>query len=258
MSIMESVYLFSISAPHNRIQALGDHFDGPDYFIVKHDEDERPPTYSFGSPHLNSLVEPSEIWARGMGLRSLVNGALNLDFNPTNYFFSSSNLLTFSNLYIAKEDRDITPRAYYEIPQSYPYCSVYIQKAFPQDAQPVGVRAKAIFESRSNEKIRTLLLQLGNGLDWVNLYSILDTVQTFCKQAGTKEFSKVLKKCSLTDDDVGAFTGTVNNYGVLGVSARHGITKNTKPPKRIATISESQSIVIQIANAYLEMHHGLV
>lgn len=247
---MKNKYLFSINTQTSKVLSNSSLL-GLDVSIVCEEEDDRPPHCSFTSPHLTSLSDPTEIWARALSLISLYNGATNLNFNPNTYADTISNI-KLTRLYIWETAEDITPQNTEGIVQKFPFCNDVLNGDARNKLIPKDNLTHSIYLARKEEDIRNLLLQLGNGLDWINLYSILDSVKTYSK----KNYNKVLKGAKVTVENVKAFTGTANNYGLIGVSARHGHLAYAIPSK-IMTLKESQTLVLALINSYLKLTHQI-
>ena len=214
---MENKYIFSISYQNNRV--LSDSYKyGHDLSIVSIEEDDRPPYCYFTSPHLSKLEEPKEIWARALSLITLYNGVSNLNFNPENEIDDISDLKIVKML-IWENHIDITPFDKNDIIESYAFDTKLIldeKRLFKTNRN-----AYLINLAKSKKDILYILRQLGNGLNWKNLYSIYDTVKTYSIDINNEFFETVVTNSGFTTTDLNAFTGTANNFGILGVDARH-------------------------------------
>ena len=247
---MENKYIFSISYQNNRI--LSDSYKyGHDLSIVCIEEDDRPPHCYFTSPHLSKLEEPKEIWARALSLITLYNGVSNLNFNPENEIDDISDL-KIVRMYIWENNKDITPFDKNDIIQSYAFDDKLIldEKRLAKKNR----NAYLINLAKSEKDILYILLQLGNGLNWVNLYSIYDTVKTFSVNINKKHFETVITNSGHTTTNLNAFTGTANNFGILGVDARHG-ELGFGTPKKTLTLKESQKIILSLCNSYIDLKY---
>jgi pSer/pThr/pTyr-binding forkhead associated (FHA) protein len=221
-----------------------------DISIIVEEEDDKPPYCLFASIHLTELTDPKEIWARGMSLLSLYNGLCNLYINPTNGDYPSD--LKLNNLYSIKSNHDLTPVNTHEIVQTHPF-STSIPQLNNSDVKsnPLSYYLNL---AKTEKDVLNILLQLGNGLDWINLYSILDSLKTFSKIVNRKHFNVIVKNSGYTLADIKAFTGTANNYGLIGVSARHGFMTNP-PPAITMSLRESQKLILELCKSYLANTH---
>lgn len=248
-------YVFTLDCLPSHIHSHSEML-GIDFSIIRLEEDDKPSEFYFTSDHINSLNDPLLIWARGLFLLSLYKGAYHLGINPLGEYEMESRL-QFIRLLDWKTWKNITPFNPHLI---VPYAS------FDEDysARPLHPYGKPeiwritnlVFHSRSKTDVRTILMQLGNGLDWINLYSILDSVKTFSKKISKKHYNKVLTRAGFTQKGEKKFTGTANNFGLLSTRARHGHLNYTIPSETM-NLKEAQDFVIRICNSYLYESHNL-
>ena len=234
-----------------------------DIMVVREDEDNKPPYCSLSSPHLTELEKPVEVWARALALLNIYNGSNNLIYNPHGNFDTYA-IQNITGLYIWKTNTNITPNNSIEILPSKPFDINLIDYPLDKTTDPnddLGKlrmvksdnRTHAIYLAKTNDDVKYLLLQLGNGLDWINLYCILDTIKYYTDSA-TGLYQSILTDCSLTTSDIKAFTGTANNFGLIGISARHG-NLGWSTPSRTVDLKEGQSIILKLVNSYLKLKH---
>lgn len=240
--------------------------DNGDIIVVRDDEDDKPPNCFLTSPHLTELKSPLEIWARALALLQIYNGSNNLVYNP-NREYENYEAQKITDLYIWDKYVKITPKDTFDILPFKPFDDKLIDFPLNKIIDPkdkLGIlkvvksnrRTHAIYLSKSNDDVRNLLLQLGNGLDWINLYCILDTIKYYSKLINNKFYENILTNANLTNEDVKAFTGTVNNFGLIGLSARHG-NLGWSTPARTANLKESRTIILKLVNSYFEIKYNL-
>lgn len=246
-------YLFSVDRLNTLIESHNER-TWNDVSIVKLEQDGMAPEFYFTSKHLDDLKDPAEIWAKGLYLLSLYKGAFNIcSYDPfSKYDFE--NRLSFHRLYIWGEPHNITPRDTHLIVPEDPFTEDKINTPLlpfePPDSHFIN---NSIYKSRKEMKIRNLLLQFGNGLSWVNLYAILDSLETYCSK---NKFSEILSNSGVSKSDLNAFTGVANNFGLLGVIARHG-DKQFEEPKKKINLKESQVLILKITLEYLNLEFGI-
>ena len=239
-------------------------FDG-DIIVLRLEEDDKPPFCMITSPHLSSLDNPTEIWARSLSLINLYNGSNNLFYNPNSGIDYYNQKIT--GLYIWETDRDITPNNTIDIIPSEHFDTNLIDYPLNKISNPkdkIGNMAKiksdkrtfAIYLAKSNLDVKNLLLQLGQGLEWINLYCILDTVKFYSKLKRNTFFNDILIDSKLTQVDVKAFSGTANNFGLIGFSARHGNMGWTTPVNTV-DLKEGQNIILSLTKSYLKLAHNI-
>lgn len=116
-----------------------------------------------------------------------------------------------------------------------------VEKFRPAD--PVKLWADV---AAKNDAVRSVLLLIGAGaLDWVNLYRILELVQS---DAGG--VNAIVANGWATSSSLKLFKHTANSPGALGLDARHG-AEATLPPKHPMTISEARAMMNSIVQAWL-------
>jgi hypothetical protein len=250
---MKQKYRFRINDQGNKILNASREY-GHDASIVRDEEDGKNPYCFFTSPHLTPLTDPEEIWARGLSLLSIFRGATNIYYYNPLAEYDHILQVELIELFDWETDENITPHQVYDISQDYPFdASLLSWHDIMVESNPV---AKSIFLSKSKEDVLTLLLQLGNGLDWISLYSILDSLKTYSATHGKDFYANMLDASGHNESDISAFTGTANNYGLIGVAARHG-EKGWSKPKRTVNLKEAQCIIGNLCRAYLNLAHSI-
>ncbi|MCR6637487.1 MAG: hypothetical protein NVV82_00395 [Sporocytophaga sp.] len=230
-------FLFTIDPTSNPI-LLDDSTSilGEEISLLRDEEDGKDTQLQFSSIHLNELDDPIVIWSRGESLRRIYLGVNAIllgyfdDPNKPSYFFRLSNLY--------KGSERITPNNIEPTIPMFPYSSI-------ETKMSTDITSQLIFLSKTNKDILALLLQFGTGSSWINLYSILDTLKYY---SGLKKIDII--KMTNVEDNVKAFTGMANNFGLLGINARHGEVGWSKPQKSI-TLKDAIYTIISLARTYL-------
>ena len=62
--------------------------------------------------------------------------------------------------------------------------------------------------------------------------------------------------CEITNSELNTFTGIANNFGLLGVVARHG-DKKFAAPKKSMNLKEAQLLILKITREYLYLEFGI-
>ena len=254
---MRYKYLFTIDCLNSIIESHHQ-LPGIDFLIVKNEEDDMTPFYYFTSPHLTSLVEPKEVWARGLFLLALYKGAYHLGLNPFDQY-DWENHLRLIKLFEWESDRNITPANSNQIVPFATFCETVLSKPLSHNNafKPEHNRiTNLVFNSRSKPDVKNILMQLGYGLDWINLYSILDSVKTYCRKISKKHYNNVLTQAGFSQKIEKKFTGTANNFGLLNTNARHG-DLNYSIPSETMILPEAKDFIIKVCNSYLSATHNL-
>lgn len=242
-------YKFSLSHIDNMIIENANHFQG-DILFLQDDYDGLPTDYYFTSPHLNSLDDYMEVWRRALALLALYNGVNNLLYYPSKENSIKSNL-RLARLY-DNSSSTITPIYNIdEIVQGVPF-----DENLTFDAvKTANFKVDLIQKSKEQIDLKNILLQLGSDLGWINLYCIFDTLKYYSKRYLDESWANVRKKAGLEQSDEKAFTGTVNNFGVLGIRSRHG-DLGYKIPQQIVSLVEAQNIILKLTRAYIRIRLG--
>lgn len=245
-------YLFSLIGLNTQIESHSA-LVGVDISIVRIEDDGLPPVFYFTSRHLDDLIDLSDVWAKGLYLLALYKGACNIyTYDPfSNYDFE--NRLKLDRLYYW-ENKHLAPIDSYLINPEDPFTEEKINTPLLSFEFPNSkIIVNSIYKSRKEMKIRNLLLQFGNGMGWINLYAILDSLETYCPK---NKFDKILSNCEISKGQLKTFTRTANNFGLLGVFSRHG-DKKFAPPKKTMNLKEAQSLIIKITREYLDFEFGI-
>ncbi|MBG6234742.1 hypothetical protein IWX76_001310 [Pedobacter sp. CAN_A7] len=122
----------------------------------------------------------------------------------------------------------------------------------------------AIYLSKYDRFIRSLLLLSSQKYSFISLYSILDTIETklrfpkiddrkLAKSTRNKKKTYLLQKSNITERQIDAFTGTANNFGLLGLQSRHG-DLDWELPQNTINLEESTKLILKLTY-YTIYHH---
>lgn len=101
--------------------------------------------------------------------------------------------------------------------------------------------------ARFDSPSRALLQFLGfNGPTWITLYGLLD----FMKNAGMSD-ADVANAAGSSVTQLKKFTGTANNFTVLGPFCRHG-PKGWIPPANPMTLEDAAKLILPAAKRHLK------
>lgn len=201
------------------------------------------------SNHMNGLEDANEVFSAYQGLVELLNGSLALEWGFDG--ISRRGFLSIDEIFISSQDYSKFEKI--EVDKNILASNPFIGKPdFNSIHAPFTYKTTAYLElALEHEDIFQLLRLLAAGFDWRNLYCIWDTVSFY--SGGSKVTPKAL---GLDEERIKAFTGTVNNFGVLGVAARHGVMGWTVP-KNIVTHEEAITIINDVVEKYLKKKHCL-
>jgi hypothetical protein len=222
------------------------------HFVVFDDSDDHESeNYFVRSNHFVGIDDSEQIYSAMSGLIQLINGASAINLGFDNYICRGN--IKLDRLYYSKfpsiSDSDSD--------------SDWTNVKLPEDISPsnpfIGVGGSSCLSNPFNspttgyielclehEDIFNILRQISFGFDWRNLYCIWDTV---CYYSGGQK--KIIKDLGLNQSRIKAFTGTANNFGVLGLEARHGVM-GWQIPKNIVSHEEAVNIVNEVVAKYLK------
>lgn len=202
------------------------------------------------SRHTDGVQDQGQVVSAYKGLIELLNGASALEWGFDG--LKIRGLLSIDSLYKIDEETGASKKVFdadLNVPASNPFLKALPHRVY--DA-PFTHKTSGYLElSIEHEDLFHLLRLLAAGFDWRNLYCIWDTVAYY--SGGSKETPKAL---GLDEAKIKAFTGTVNNFGVLGVAARHGVM-GWKLPTNTVTHDEAIHIINEVVNKYLAKKHCL-
>mgnify|MGYP000709407578 CR=1 FL=1 len=224
-----------------------DRMNSPHFSVFQDSEDHLAEQFFLRSNHFKGVEDPQQIYSSTIGLIQLINGASAIHWGFNDYIRRGH--VKFDELYFSTEeypsDADWTSaRVSGEILPSNPFIGKASTSKWlnPYNSATTGYIELCI----EHEDIFILLRQISVGFDWRNLYCIWDTV---CHYSGGVK--KIIKDLGLDEKQVKAFTGTVNNFGVLGLEARHGVM-GWKIPKNTVSHTEAIAIVNNVVVKYLK------
>ena len=219
----------------------------PHFSIFQDSDDHQAEQFFLRSNHFKGVDDAQQVYSSVCGLIQLVNGASAIHWGFNDYIRRGS--IKLDELYFSNEeypsDSDLTSARFKE----------EILPSNPFIGEPIVSRLLNPFSSATtgyielcidNEDVFNILRQISVGLDWRNLYCIWDTVSHY--SGGVK---KIIKDLNLDESQIKAFTGTANNFGILGVEARHGVM-GWEIPKNTVNYEQAVSIVNDVVVKYLK------
>ncbi|MFF5382595.1 hypothetical protein [Pedobacter suwonensis] len=242
-------YEFTLTAVNPTV--FSPQFYSPEMTFPEYTDDDKPSYYTFTSEHLNELTDAQEVWARGKFLLAMFKGAHIITYEPVldNYRAANLNLI---RLY--RGDSDITPSNSIHIVPSRTFGTLNTIPLANADEWIANNPVSGMIQAAVNdEKAQNILLQIGFGIDWINLYAILDSIKFYAGQQGFKD---ILRVAGYTEKQVKAFKGTVNNFGLLSVDSRHGDLGRGIPNDTMDLI-EARSLILALARGYFNVIHQI-
>jgi hypothetical protein len=214
--------------------------------------------YFLTSPHLNMVEEPLEIWETAISLLKIYNGSNLLFYEKSpnegqdNY---SSLLQEVKDIYSDKDERIIPIKVKtWDIEYSK---TPFNKNVIINPIAPNFTRNYLIRLSTTEIDVFNLLLLLSNGLDWVSLYCLRDTVNYYSREISEAFFKQVNKDANVSSKKYNAFGNTADSFGLIGLSARHGVIKKSTNKLEILTLAESRSIILSLVKSYLKLKYQI-
>ena len=223
--------------PNNSwLRNFSEEFHSPDIRVYREVEDDQHDDFIWSSIHLNEFSDPRMIYERASALNAIFDGAMYIYLGARYEPFWRGQLGFLDN---GRAIANLKPNPLVE-----PFWKEYAEATIEQ---PDHFVARAIHKSRYDLSVREILLFLGvNGLSWISLYAVLDTV----KCGGLDEKTIVAKQIA-TADEMNLFGQTANNAAAIGPFARHG-NKGWKPPQTPMTLQQAKELILRIVNRYVK------
>ena len=221
--------------------------NSPHFSIFDDSDDHLAEQYFLKSSHFTSNENAEEVYSAACGLVQLINGAAAIDWGFNNYSRRGSiqiNDIFFTSVEIPRDSDWVNARVEKKHPASNPFIGEMDKSHF---LNPFSNKTTSYIElCLEYEDVFHLLRQVSVGFDWRNLYCIWDTI---CHYSGGVK--NTIKTLELDEVKIKAFTGTVNNFEILGLEARHGVM-GWKIPKNTVNHEEAINIVGDVVSRYLK------
>jgi hypothetical protein len=198
--------------------------------------------YFLLSSRFDIVTEPKEVLTVGVDLLRLINGIAKTQ---------SKAFEKLSLSYVAKDNPDGTQHIYSGL---YTKCRVLpAEKGVLSDGTPIlpnlPADVKRLVTAAEQEEValRALTIYGELGDSWRGLYMVLDAIQQ-----DTGGESDLLNKPWVSHQDkqdIKLFKQTANNYGVLGLDARHGLSGKMK--KKPMSLGNARKLLRKLLNNWL-------
>ncbi len=225
---------------------LDQSMSSPHFIIFDDSDDHQSEQFFLRSSHFNGNESGQAVFSAASGLVQLINGASAIHWGFNNYIRRGS--ISIDGIYSTNK----------QAPRDYDWSNVSISKQVAPSNPFIGIESRSrngnpyrsattgyIQLCLDNDDVFHLLRQISVGFDWRNLYCIWDTVAHYC--GGSKQ---IIKHLDLNENEIKAFTGTANSFGVLGLEARHGVM-GWGVPQNTVTKEEAVDIINNVVKKYL-------
>lgn len=233
------------------LDAGSDYIDFSQHFNTRHlalghEHDEHTGhVFTAYSHHLEHISDNYELSNRIYSLELLLNGARRIALH-------SAKIMRIEFLGYTVDDI----RGNYAVKSidENPFASPTIPLPTSSNSNPRRHTAAHYFDlAAKDDAVRTLLFLAGliskrNTqeviLAWSTLYKIYDTYKWMAGELGVK-----FEDYERTPGEIDRFRVACNKMSIIGLSARHGLEKTSKPPKAspITDLDEAISITLQVA-----------
>ena len=233
-------WIYDVRSSTAWLPSLASNFHSPDIVIFREGFDEQGDQFFWTSPHFNDLATPQEVENRAGVLKAIFDGALYMNgFNGTD--------MQLGDLHQYPGEIRVNRPQFNDVLVS-PFSPKHLAKKIePLENPSHDPIAQAVFLCRHDDACRAILTMLGvNGITWISLYAVWDTV----RDAGWKE-AKVAEVTRFSASDIKAFTGTANNYSVIGAMARHGKQGDGRPNKTM-TLAQASELMGEVIRAFFK------
>lgn len=243
-----------IDYPNNDYEHLTQSFKNNDICLnCEYDHSEQIYGLVF-TEHIESLTTIEDIAKRLFSIQILLTGARFVELGTETH-----RRIKFDKFEIKDHDvfSDGFHNVYSDSIEEYPFENTEEENIEnPSLRTPCGLDSMLFSLSKIDYVIRSLLFQAGmirtyqssdKIFTWSVLYKIVDTVKYGCKNIGI-DINDLIES-----GDLNKFTSACNNSLVLGISARHGLDKKSKIPKKtpITNIEEAVNLILCLSNKFV-------
>lgn len=239
-------WLISLKGNSIVLDNLDRSMSSPHFSIFDDSDDHQAEQYFLRSSHFNGSESGEKVFSAASGLIQLINGASAIDWGFNNYIRRGS--ISLDGIYSTNKDRPSDSdwsnvNVSNQVVPSNPFIG---SESRSRHVNPYRHETTAYIQlCLENDDVFHLLRQISVGFDWRNLYCIWDTIAHY--SGGSK---RAIKDLNLNEDEIKSFTGTANNFGVLGLEARHGVM-GWEIPQNTVTKEEAIDIVNSVVKKYL-------
>lgn len=229
-------------------QCLG----GDDIKLSTSDDPETGVVFYAYSRHLDCCGNVDVLKARVFGLQVFLNGAKRLAEKD-----SETLPISFYAIHDGRQRVDIDSSGF----DDFPFCStphIELNEEIKAFQNPKRHYVSHLIQlSKTCKYLRSLLIYSGlidsretksRIMSWNMLYKMHDTIKTACKEYNYK------RDDFITNTDLNRFKASCNNFGVIGIYARHGITAGRKPKGTISDFSEASKLIYTYSYNFLQHH----
>lgn len=233
-----------------------------DDFKFQHDHKSEDPTDLIFIPYFPTEVDaPAEVFAKSKYLAMLIGGGFNI---ATHEKGNSLDVTLDWLINWEKEERiqivnpaEIIPVNPYSQPDPF---DIDIATAYRKE----DFVKYAIYLSKYDRFVSSILLLASQKHSFISLYALLDTIETktkfplvedkkLAKEKREQRMAYIFEKSEVTEENIKAFTGTANNYGLLGLQSRHG-EMGWGEPTRTMDLATSTKMILKLAYSTIYYH----
>lgn len=235
-------WAFPIGNGYGWMDDLGRAFRSVDVSILAWTDDDRPPSYSFCSPHLATL-SPEDALSRGRSLLKLLNGLLRVRAGLAFHGFAIARCVDIDS------DSNASVSEHKLRPLSAFPDDVDQLRYLDRDRDTLSPEGRTLFLARTDVHLRYVLEVMGDGISFVNYYRILDTI----KDSGVKNDKDIAELGGRTKSDLKDFTYTANKYQASGSESRHGFEMSPADSKsNTLTLGEADDVMRPIVLGFIK------
>lgn len=240
---MASLWFAEVVANSSSLDSLAEQSSGFDVRLWREEEDSRPPSYFWASPHLDVLTDAQLVQDRAAGLRAVWNGAQYVAFG-----------LDHSPLRIGCLRHDIHGIADLELgdPYSFPYAPELLTRKW-QNAPITGDPLKSMVDfclalARYDQGSRERLQALGiEGPTYTSLFRLYEDMTKIQKWND----ARIDQEGGASHSIATRFRATVNNPFHSGAASRHGGPGSPPMSQPPVNLREAGPVLLRAYARYL-------
>lgn len=232
-------WAFSVDPRNGWFDSFVMHRMGSDIAILMEDDDDKPTSFLWSSPHLTELNDPQMAADRAAALKAIFDGAMLLiyeDFIP----FRLEGMID-----LASGERVVT-KAGNGLAEPF---SASLPNLLAESDE-VDRFSAWISLARVDDAVRHILVGIGlNSFSWISLYSLRDSLRHY----GMGD-SEIAKMAGVGSSELKRLLHTANSFKAIGPQARHGLMKQD-PPDSPMVIEDAIAIMRRAATAFIDARY---
>ncbi|WP_223583092.1 hypothetical protein [Sphingobacterium sp. GVS05A] len=235
-----------LNGRNNYIRELAYCYDilNADFYIVEEGDYDTGFDMFFSSIHLDHLLNPQEVYEKGLKLIQMINGASYLIHED----YSDVTIIGLENLYNSNNEAQNVRKSI----NNFVFDIDFTKANFENERQRSNSIIFLIEQAKQDPFLLNLLYCLGVATDFKTLFQVWDL---FCDNRGEKATTKHFTEMGVPVDEITGFKKTANNFSALGTAARHGPILNA-PKIEPISLEEAHKLISKLARIEIKERYN--